>query len=169
MSDLFHDAVPADFIAEVFHVMRMAHWHTFQVLTKRPERAAHLDLSWPSNVWMGTSIENQRFADRVDKLRAVQASVRFLSCEPLLGPLIVDLTGIDWVIVGGESGSGARPMRADWARNLRTQCLESGTAFFFKQWGAHNEAGIRVGKKKAGRLLDGRTWDDLPSAPSAAL
>ncbi len=167
MSDLFHEGVPASFVIAVFATMAEAKHHTFQLLTKRPERAREMDLPWPSNVWMGTSVENQRFTTRVDELRRTGARVKFLSCEPLLGPLHLDLRGIDWVIVGGESGPGARPMRADWARNIRRRCSESGTAFFFKQWGAHNEAGIRVGKRKAGRTLDGRTWDDMPAGHRA--
>jgi len=164
MSDLFHADVSDEFIISVFNVMQEASRHTFQVLTKRPERAAALSarLPWPPNVWMGTSIENQRFVGRVESLRATAAKVKFLSCEPLLGSLVLDLEDVDWVIVGGESGPGARPMRVDWARDIRTQCQRAGAAFFFKQWGAHNEEGIRVGKGKAGRILDGRTWDDMP-------
>jgi protein gp37 len=165
MSDLFHADVPDEFIIQVFDVMARADWHTFQVLTKRPERAAELSkrLTWAPNIWMGTSIENQRFTSRLAHLRRTGARVKFLSCEPLLGELRLKLSGIDWVIVGGESGPGARPMRADWARDIRTQCEEAGVAFFFKQWGAHNEEGARVGKGRAGRLLDGRTWDAMPS------
>lgn len=164
MSDLFHPDVPDEFIRRLFDVMARADWHTFQVLTKRPERAAMLSphLPWPANVWMGTSVENQRFTSRIASLRKTGARVKFLSCEPLLGPLRLDLRGVDWVIVGGESGPGARPMRADWARAVREQCVEAGVPFFFKQWGAHDERGIRVGKHRAGRLLDGRTWDGFP-------
>lgn len=164
MSDLFHDEVPTSFIQQVFETMRLADWHTFQILTKRPARLAEIAgrLSWPDNVWMGVSVENQRFTDRIDDLRSVPAAVRFLSCEPLLGPLRLDLDGIDWVIVGGESGPGARPMRTDWARDIRDQCETASVAFFFKQWGAHDENGIRVGKGKAGRSLDRRLWDQLP-------
>jgi protein gp37 len=169
MSDLFHSLVPDEFIRSVFDVMERASWHTFQVLTKRPERAAQLSqhLPWPDHVWMGTSIENQRFTSRIDHLRRTGAAVKFLSCEPLLGPLHLDLQEVDWVIVGGESGPRARPMRADWAREVRTQCQRAGTAFFFKQWGAHNEDGVRVGKSVSGRLLDGRTWDEFPTAPAS--
>lgn len=165
MSDLFHEDVPLGYIQRVFDVMRRADWHTFQVLTKRADRAAALafELVWPANVWMGVSVENQRWTTRIDALRAIPAAVRFLSCEPLLGPLSLDLEGIDWVIVGGESGPRARPMRADWAREVREQCAAAGTAFFFKQWGAYDEAGIRRGKKHAGRVLDGRTWDEMPA------
>lgn len=163
MSDLFHDDVPTEFIESVFDAMAAAHWHTFQVLTKRPERAAALPLRWPANVWMGTSVESQRWTTRINALVTTGAAVRFLSCEPLLGPLALKLDGVAWVIVGGESGPGARPMRADWARSIRIQCADAGVKFFFKQWGAHNEEGVRVGKARAGRLLDGRTWDEFPT------
>jgi len=164
MSDLFHEDVPEDYIREVFKVMRKAHWHTFQILTKRSQRLVELSprLRWPKNVWMGVSVENQRWACRIDHLRKVPAKVRFLSCEPLLGPLRLDLHGIGWVIVGGESGPRARTMRPEWVRDIRRQCEQAGVAFFFKQWGAHNEAGERVGKGKAGRLLDNRIWSQLP-------
>lgn len=164
MSDLFHADVPDEFVQQVFDVMARADWHTFQVLTKRPERTAAMSagLPWPDNVWMGTSVENQRFTSRISSLRRTGASVKFLSCEPLLGPLKLDLRAIDWVIVGGESGPGARPMRADWARSVRRQCQDAGVPFFFKQWGAHDEHGMRVGKHRAGRLLDGQTWDGMP-------
>ncbi|MPZ22669.1 MAG: DUF5131 family protein [Dehalococcoidia bacterium] len=167
MSDLFHPGVPDDFIQQVFKAMQEAGHHTFQVLTKRPERAAAMsaELPWPDNVWMGTSVESQRFVGRVEFLTGTGAQIKFLSCEPLLGPLRLDLTGVDWVIVGGESGPGARPMRADWARDIRGQCQRGNVPFFFKQWGAHDEHGVRVGKWKSGRLLDGRTWDSLPSRP----
>lgn len=165
MSDLFHADVPSKFIGEVFDTMRRAEWHTFQILTKRPERVVALSpsLPWSPNIWMGTSVENQRFTTRIDDLRRTGAAVKFLSCEPLLGPLQLRLAGIDWVIVGGESGPGARPMRADWARDIRTQCEAARVAFFFKQWGAHDEHGVRVGKSRAGRILDGRTWDAMPA------
>jgi protein gp37 len=165
MSDLFHAGIPVWFIRAVFDVMRKADWHTFQILTKRSSRmlelAAHL--RWPDNVWMGVSVENQRWAHRIDDLRKIPAKVRFLSCEPLLGPLRLDLRCIHWVIVGGESGQRARLMKAEWVRDIRGQCREARVPFFFKQWGAHSEAGARVGKKVAGRLLDGKTWNDLPS------
>jgi len=165
MSDLFHEDVPLDYIREVFDVMREAHWHTFQVLTKRSQRLADVaaELRWPDNVWMGVSVENQRWTTRIDDLRRVPAAVRFLSCEPLLGPLKLDLTGIQWVIVGGESGPRARRMRPEWARSVRQQCEDAQVAFFFKQWGAFDEAGIRRGKKANGRVLDLRTWDHLPA------
>lgn len=164
MSDLFHEDISDAYIREVFKVMRKANWHTFQILTKRSERMGELGrrLSWPENVWMGVSVENQRWTCRVDDLRKVPAKVRFLSCEPLLGPLSLDLTSIDWVIVGGESGPGARPMKSQWVREIRRQCEDAGVAFFFKQWGAHNEAGERVGKGRAGRRLDGRLWEAMP-------
>jgi protein gp37 len=170
MSDLFHDDVPDQFIYAVFDTMRRAHWHQFQVLTKRPQRAAQMAsrLPWPPNIWLGTSIELQRWAWRADAIRQVPAAVRFLSCEPLLGPLDLDLSGIHWVIVGGESGPKARPMHPDWARGIRDQCLRVGVAFFFKQWGAHDADGRRVGKWQAGRLLDGRTWDEMPGVTHTA-
>ena len=164
MSDLFHKDVPEDYIREVFEVMRIADQHRFQVLTKRSARLLKLapSLPWPRNVWMGVSVESQRFACRVDDLREVPAAVRFLSCEPLLGALDLDLGGIDWVIAGGESGPGARPMNPDWICGVRDQCQESDVPFFFKQWGAHNADGRRVGKKRAGRELEGRTWNRMP-------
>ena len=161
MSDLFHDDVPADFIRDVFQTMTAADWHQYQVLTKRPERALLLAnyLPWPPQVWVGTSVENADCAWRIDYLRQTPAPVKFLSLEPLLGPLPeLDLDDIDWVIVGGESGPGARPMDADWARDIRDQCLAAAVPFFFKQWGGSQ-------KKRNGRLLDSRTWDEMPSAP----
>ncbi len=165
MSDLFHEEVPDEYIASVFETMNRAWWHSFQVLTKRPERAAALtrELTWTENIWMGTSVENQRWVRRVDALRETPATVRFLSCEPLLGPLRLDLSGIRWVIVGGESGPKARPMKEEWAESIRRQCEDAGVAFFFKQWGAHDCNGRRVGKSRAGRLLHGRTWDAMPA------
>ncbi len=164
MSDLFHEDIEPAYIREVFKVMRKANWHTFQILTKRSERMVEVGRrwNWPDNVWMGVSVENQRWTHRVDDLRNVPAKVRFLSCEPLLGPLQLDLRDIGWVIVGGESGPRARPMKPEWARDIRQQCADAGVAFFFKQWGAHNEAGERVGKGKAGRRLDGRVWNTMP-------
>lgn len=158
MSDLFHEEILAAFIEKVFAVMMAASWHVFQILTKRADRLADIaaTLTWPPNVWMGVSIETARYAWRVDRLRAVPAAVRFLSIEPLLGPMGgLDLRDIDWVIVGGESGPGARPLNPDWVRDIRQQCQNSGVPFFFKQWGG-------VQKKKAGRTLDGRTWDEMP-------
>jgi protein gp37 len=158
MSDLFHKDVPLGFIERVFLVMKNASWHTFQVLTKRADRleAVAGDLPWTSNVWMGVSVERQDYAFRVDHLRRIPAAVKFLSLEPLLGPLVrLDLNGIDWVIVGGESGPRARPMDEGWALDIRDQCRDAGVPFFFKQWGGRN-------KRAAGRLLAGRTWDELP-------
>ncbi len=165
MSDLFHPGVPDEFILRVFETMNEATHHTFQLLTKRPERAATLSghLPWTDNIWMGTSVESQHFAWRIAELRRTAASIRFLSCEPLLGELRLELEGIHWVIVGGESGQGARPMRADWARSAREQCHQQGVAFFFKQWGTFNESGARVGKHRSGRALDGHTWNEFPT------
>lgn len=159
MSDLFHEKVPLAFIQRVFRTMDKASWHRFQILTKRSERLAELapDLIWPPNVWMGVSIETATYLWRADHLRQVPAAVRFLSLEPLLGPLgTLDLSGIHWVIVGGESGPGARPMETKWVREIRKQCLAQGVPFFFKQWGG-------VQKKRNGRVLDGRTWNELPT------
>ena len=165
MSDLFHEDIPDDYIRDVFSVMQEASHHTFQVLTKRALRLASLadHLDWPGNIWMGVSVENQRWTNRIDYLRRVPAQVRFLSCEPLLGPLDLDLRGIDWVIVGGESGPRARRMDPCWVRSIRRQCLEARVAFFFKQWGAFDEAGIRRGKKASGGLLDGKLWRAMPA------
>lgn len=159
MSDLFHESTPSDFIKAVFDVMNRAPQHTFQVLTKRPARAVALEekLNWTPNVWLGTSIESEEWLFRVNLLGKTGARTKFLSLEPLLGPLPnLDLNGIDWVIVGGESGPGARPMSPDWVREIRDTCVNSGTPFFFKQWGG-------VFKKKTGRALDGRTWDQMPA------
>jgi len=169
MSDLFHEDVPLEFIRQAFEVMGHAHWHTFQVLTKRSARLAELgnELSWPDNVWMGVSVENQRWTSRIDDLRRVPAAVRFLSCEPLIGPLKLDLADIHWVIVGGESGHRARRMKPEWARDIRDQCTTAGVPFFFKQWGAYDEAGTRVGKGKSGRLLDRKPWSELPVQSAA--
>lgn len=161
MSDLFHDNVPLEYIQRVFDVMRRADWHRFQVLTKRAERLAELssNIDWPNNVWMGVSVESADYTSRIDDLRATGARVKFLSLEPLLGPLEkLKLRGIDWVIVGGESGHRARPMDRAWVTSIRDQCARAGVAFFFKQWGGKN-------KKKAGRVLDGRTHDEMPRAP----
>jgi protein gp37 len=158
MSDLFHEDVPADFIARVFATMNAAQRHTFQVLTKRSGRLAALgpSLPWPDNVWAGVSVESADYVHRIDDLRGVPAAVRFVSLEPLLGPLpALDLAGIDWAIVGGESGPGARRVDPNWVREIRDQCRSAGVPFFFKQWG-----GTR--KKAAGRLLDDRVWDEMP-------
>lgn len=159
MSDLFHEDIPERFIRDVFEVMREANWHIFQILTKREARLADLGprLTWPTNVWMGVSIENRRFMHRADALRTIPSAVRFISAEPLLGPLErLDLTEIDWLIAGGESGPKCRRMRPEWARDLRDTCRRRGVAFFFKQWGGRTS-------KAGGRELDGRTWDELPT------
>lgn len=159
MSDLFHEQVPTSFIERVFDTMERAHWHTFQILTKRADRLAELApaLPWPANVWMGVSVESERCLDRVERLRSVPAAVRFLSLEPLLGPLpSLDLAQIQWVIVGGESGPRARPMAAEWVREIRGTCERAGVPFFLKQLGGTN-------KKRAGRELDGRTYDAMPA------
>ena len=161
MSDLFHEEVPFEFIEEVFKVMRATPQHTYQLLTKRAERLADVcdKLNWPNNVWMGVSVESRDFIDRIDCLRKTKAAVRFLSLEPLLGPLgKLDLRGIGWAIAGGESGPGSRPMELEWVRSIRDQCKKQKVAFHFKQWGG-------VNKKKAGRILDGRTWDQFPKPP----
>ena len=165
MSDLFQDGVPIDFILEVFSVMRQASWHQFQVLTKRSARLDALDhaIAWPANVWMGVSVENQDYAFRIDELRRTHAAVKFLSLEPLLGPLMnLNLEGIDWVIVGGESGPGSRPMKKEWVTQIRDQCRRNNVPFFFKQWGG-------VNKKRAGRRLEGRTWSQYPDTPKQQL
>ncbi len=199
MSDLFHEEVPDSYVRQVFDVMARATWHTFQVLTKRHMRLVELAprLEWPPNVWMGVSIENRRYVARADALREVPAAVRFISAEPLLGPLDgLSLKDIDWLIAGGESGPHARPMHPAWVAELRDRCQAEAVAFFFKQWGAHSpEVGARdgaggrvilldhlgrrrsqaapgqavrmrrVGKGRAGRELEGRTWDEYPSGP----
>jgi protein gp37 len=160
MSDLFHPEVPLGYVRKVFGVMARAHWHQFQVLTKRGDRLAELSprLDWTANIWMGVSVESQHYRDRIDRLRDTQAWVKFLSLEPLLGPLPnLDLRGIDWVIVGGESGPRARPIDPLWATDLRDQCRQAKVPFFFKQWGGRN-------KKRTGRILEGRVWDELPLA-----
>ncbi len=159
MSDLFHESVQLTFIHRVFGAMAAAPQHTFQVLTKRADRLEELSksLEWPSNVWMGVSVETTDYVSRIDHLRRTGAAIKFLSLEPLLGPLEdLNLVEIDWVIAGGESGPGARPMDENWVRSIRDQCKNSGAAFHFKQWGG-------VNKKKAGRVLDNRTWDDFPA------
>jgi len=158
MSDLFHDQVPLEYIQSVFRVMNQADWHGEQVLTKRAERLEELssELPWAPHIWMGVSVENRDYLWRIDHLRRTKAHVKFLSIEPLLSPLgRIDLRGIDWVIVGGESGPGARPIVGEWVRDIRNQCVKAGVAFFFKQWGG-------VQKKRHGRELDGRTWNEMP-------
>ena len=164
MSDLFHPEVPLEFIGRIFDVMGKAHWHTFQVLTKRSERLVQLagKLLWHDNIWIGVSVENSDYTYRIDHLREVPAAVRFLSVEPLLGPISrLPLQGIHWVIVGGESGPGSRNMDPRWVRKIRDRCIAQGVPFFFKQWG-----GTR--KKVTGRKLDGRTWDEMPNNNSTA-
>jgi protein gp37 len=159
MSDLFHEEVPLEYIASVFKVMKETPQHTYQILTKRSDRVAELAgfLEWPDNVWMGVSVESRDYLHRIDDLRTVPAKVRFLSLEPLLGPLeAMNLSGVHWVIAGGESGPNARGMDPDWVRSIRDQCMDQDVAFHFKQWGGTN-------KKKTGRTLDDRTWDELPS------
>jgi protein gp37 len=159
MSDLFHQDVPDDYIRQCFSVMQRAPQHTFQVLTKRPERAAKMSrkLPWAANIWMGTSIENQDYVWRAEMLAKVPAAIRFLSVEPLLGPVAgLPLDKIQWVIVGGESGPGARPMTEEWVLAIRNECKVANVPFFFKQWGG-------VQKSRAGRELEGREWNDMPS------
>ncbi len=158
MSDLFHEKVPDYFISKVFEIMKKASWHTFQILTKRSTRltAMSLKLNWPQNVWMGVSVENEDYKYRIDDLRFIPAFVRFISFEPLIGPIgKTDLNNIDWVIVGGESGPHSRPMKEEWVLRLKAQCSNQNIPFFFKQWGGIN-------KKKTGRLLEGKTWDEIP-------
>lgn len=158
MSDIFHEQLPFDFICKVFDVMKQASRHRFQVLTKRSQRLFEFSekLPWPDNVWMGVTVESIGYTYRIDHLRQTGARLKFLSIEPLLGPMpSLDLSAIDWVIAGGESGPGARPMSPAWLIDIRDQCIEAGVPFFFKQWGGTN-------KKKTGRLLDGRTWNQLP-------
>lgn len=158
MSDLFHTEVPLDYIQQVFDVMNRAHWHRFQVLTKRADRLAELSdqFNWSPNIWMGVSVESQKYVQRIDDLRSTGARVKFLSLEPLLSALKgLDLREIDWAIVGGESGYGFRPIKEEWVVEIREQCRNFEVPFFFKQWGGFN-------KKKTGRLLEGRTWDEMP-------
>ena len=162
MSDLFHEAVPDAFIARAFEVMARAHWHTFQILTKRAERLRTLapSLRWAPHIWQGVSVESARYIERIEDLRAVPAAIRFLSIEPLLGRLpALRLQGIDWVIVGGESGPGYRAPHLDWIREIRDQCVEARVAFFFKQWGGRTP-------KAGGRTLDGREWNNMPASPA---
>lgn len=159
MSDLFHEKVPTAFIQNIFSVMVKAKWHRFQVLTKRSERLLSISsmLPWARNIWMGVTVEDGSVIDRIDHLRKTGAAVKFLSVEPLLGPLPdIDLAGIDWVIVGGESGPGARAMAPSWVTDIRNQCVGAGVPFFFKQWGGTQ-------KKRAGRILEGETWNEMPA------
>jgi protein gp37 len=183
-SDLFHRDVPGEFIDRIFDVMVQARQHIFQVLTKRSDRLKGWATArygsgedgsgrrWPLNVWAGVSVETQQYLARVRDLQCVPADIRFLSVEPLLGPIEFEaktLRGIHWVIVGGESGPGARPMQLEWVRAIRRHCVKHRVQFFFKQWGAFTPDGRRVGKKVAGRILDGRTWDDVPTQRDGAL
>jgi protein gp37 len=165
MSDLFHEDIPLDFVRQVFDVMSRAEWHTFQILTKRHERLAEVapELDWPPNVWMGVTIENRRFVHRAERLREIPAAIRFISAEPLLGPLDgLDLSGIDWLIAGGESGPRHRLVKVEWLRDLRDRCDDEGVAFFFKQWGGWRP-------KSGGRTLDDREWDQIPESRKPAL
>lgn len=162
MSDLFHEEVPLAFIKKVFAVMNRANWHQYQILTKRSARllALNSQLQWAEHIWMGVSVETEKHINRIDDLRGTDAHIKFLSLEPLLGPLPkLKLMGIDWIIVGGESGPGARPMLEEWVTNIRNQCHKAKAPFFFKQWGG-------VNKKKAGRLLEGRSWSEMPAVLS---
>ncbi len=161
-SDTFHKDVPDAYICCIFETMNRAHWHDFQVLTKNSERLLELDpqLDWGENIWMGVTVESADHMERIDHLRSIGAHIKFLSLEPLLGPMSgLNLDGIDWVIVGGESGPGARLMNVEWVLEILAQCIDNKVAFFFKQWGGTN-------KKKNGRLLQGRTWDEYPGQPS---
>jgi protein gp37 len=163
MSDLFHEDVPLGFIQQVFDVMKQASWHTFQVLTKRSSRLAEVssEVEWPENVWMGVSVENANYKFRIDHLRQTRSKLKFLSLEPLLGPIPeLDLRDINWVIVGGESGPKARRMEEEWVIEIRNQCTKANVAFFFKQWGG-------VNKKRNGRFLEGKTWDEMPNPNNA--
>ncbi|RWX43976.1 protein gp37 [Candidatus Electrothrix aarhusensis] len=165
MSDLFHHDVPLEFIQQIFHIMNQASWHRFQVLTKRAERLAELApfLKWSENIWTGVTVEQDTYLDRLKYLKEVPSAIKFLSLEPLLGPITnIDLNDIHWVIVGGESGPNARPMRKSWVIDIQQQCVESHVPFFFKQWGGIN-------KKKAGRVLNGRTFDEMPILNSKQL
>ena len=159
MSDLFHDSVPLSFIQEVFAVIHKANWHRFQILTKRSDRLLEINsyLRWTQNIWMGVSVENDSCTYRIEHLVRSKAKLKFLSIEPMLGPIeTLPLTGIDWVIVGGESGPKARPIQNEWVINIKNQCHKARVPFFFKQWGGKN-------KKKSGRLLEGRTWNEMPT------
>ncbi|MBN2412964.1 phage Gp37/Gp68 family protein [candidate division KSB1 bacterium] len=159
MSDLFHEQIPDSFIFKIFDIMKQAHWHQFQILTKRSIRLKKIapKIDWPKNVWLGVSVENESVKFRIDDLRRVHAAIRFISFEPLLGPFAsLDFDNIDWVIVGGESGPRARPMKKEWVIQIKEQCIVQNVPFFFKQWGGIN-------KKETGRLLDGRTWDEMPT------
>jgi protein gp37 len=173
MSDLFIEDISDEFIGQVFQTMESAHWHIFQVLTKRPQRLkewaktfySKKSMNWPSNIWMGVSVESQPFLKRVEALKGVPSKVKFISFEPLLGAINFDetnLKGIDWAIVGGESGHYARRMEKKWIESIRMECKKNDVAFFFKQWGAFNSVGEKVGKGKAGRIYKGKTWNEYP-------
>jgi protein gp37 len=158
MSDLFHEKIPDGFILRIFDVMNRASWHRFQILTKRPDRLSRMspDLPWADNIWMGVTVEDRKCAFRIEHLRKTRASIKFISMEPLLEPIAeLELTGIDWVIVGGESGPGARPLNEEWVMDIKGKCQTLNIPFFFKQWGG-------VNKKKSGRLLEGRLWNQMP-------
>ncbi|MFC1553437.1 DUF5131 family protein [candidate division KSB1 bacterium] len=161
MSDLFHEKVPVSFIKKVFNTMNTTSWHIFQVLTKRSDRLCELnnELEWANNIWMGVSIESDQYKYRIDFLRETNAKIKFLSLEPLIGPVNkLNFENIDWVIAGGESGSKSRPIEEEWVKDIRDQCIESDVPFFFKQWGGYN-------KKKNGRLLEGKLWNEMPELP----
>lgn len=160
MSDLFHASVPLEFILRVFDVMTLAHWHRYQILTKRADRLEELNsrIPWAPHIWLGVSVESEEYLNRIEHLKRTDAFIKFVSFEPLLGPLQnLDLSGIDWAVVGGESGPKARPMLPSWVVDIRDYCLNENVHFFFKQWGGTN-------KKRTGRILEGRTWDDMPLA-----
>ena len=180
MSDLFHENLDASYIQRVFDVMRRAHWHQFQILTKRSERLRDLSssLQWMPNIWQGVSVELATYRYRIDHLRATPAKVKFLSLEPLLGPLgTLDLRGIDWVIVGGESGAGCRPMEEKWVTDIQRQCLSAKVPFFFKQWGhiqnnpdpSDPTAKVNSGTSKGGRTLNGEIWDEMPAVQNISV
>ena len=171
MSDLFHPSVSPAFVVKVWKVMEATPRHSYQILTKRPDRLAELSghgtIRTLPNVWLGTSVEDEKVAFRIDELRQVSAAIRFISFEPLIGPVgPVDLTGVDWAIVGGESGPGARPIKESWIDEIHYACRDQGTAFFFKQWGAWGKDNRRRSKKANGRTYRGRTWDEMPMAAS---
>ena len=158
MSDLFHEDIPLPFLKQIFEVIAQTLQHTYQILTKRPERVLELSsqLDWHDNIWLGVSVENQSYAHRIDYLRQIPAQVRFLSCEPLLGLLELDLTDIDWVIVGGESGNNYRPMKSEWVEKIHQQCQGADIPFFFKQWGGRTS-------QTGGRVFQGKTWSEMPN------
>lgn len=169
MSDLFHDDVPVTYIKQIFKIMNNAKWHRFQVLTKRVERLVELSslLEWTDNIWMGVTVESATYVDRIEYLRKIPAAIKFISMEPLLGPISkINLSNIDWVIVGGESGPGARKMDEKWALDIKDICIQENVPFFFKQWGGWGADGKKRSKKQNGRILKGRTWNATPLSPS---